>query len=232
MSQAVPGPPHTAPFGQDYPHPKSSGLGCLLGCASVGLALVLICGGLIWYASVNAARWGTDIAASFAKQTVDASEIRDADKTVVKAQIDRVADGFKEGKITGEELGTIFEKVLESPLFSVLVIYGLEHEYINDPNLPAEEKAKAERTLQRIARGCVEGKITTNDLQGPLSNVSQTDPNQPQQQKQVSKEDLKKCLEDLKKLADDKEIPDEPYELNVGAEVKRIVDEALPGKLP
>jgi hypothetical protein len=47
----------------------------------------------------------------------------------------------------------------------------------------------------------------------------------------LSNEDVEKLLHDLKKLADEKEIPDEPYELRVGREVKRIVDEVLAGKL-
>ena len=235
MSQTAPSPTPTTAPGPGYSPPKSSGMSCVLGCAIFGLAMVLICGGVIWYVTVNVKNWGTDFAASLVKQTVDASEMRDADKQEVKKQIDRVADGFKAGKVTGEELGKMLEKLTQSPLFSVLIIYGVQQQYINDPDTTPEEKAAAERILQRIARGCAEGKITASDLQGPLSNVSQTDPNNPQQppqNKQVSKEDLKKCLDELEELADDKEIPDEPYELNVGAEVKRIVDEALPGKLP
>ena len=224
---------------QGYPPPKPQGSGmssCLLGCAIFGVVTLLICGGVVWYVTVNAKNWATDLVASVAKQSVDASEMRDADKTEVKNQIDRLAGGFKAGKITGEELGKVVEQLTKSPLFSVLIIYGVEQQYINDPTTTAEEKAEAERILQRIARGCAEGKITTNDLQGSLSSISNANANQPPGQpaepKEVSKEDLKKCLDDLKKLADDKEIADEPYELNVGAEVKRIVDEALPGKLP
>ena len=237
MSQPVQSP-MAAPKDPSYPPPqpaKGSGMStCLVGCAIFGVVSLLICGGVTWYVTTHIAGWGIDLVASIAKQSVDASEMRAADKEEVKGQIDRVATGFKDGKITGQELQTIVEKLTQSPLFSVLVIYGVEQQYLTDPNITPEEKADAERILQRIARGCVEGKITTSDLQGPLSKITQDNPQpgQPPQAKQVSKEDLKKCLDELEELADAKEIPDEPYELNVGAEVKRIVDEALPGKLP
>jgi hypothetical protein len=242
MSQPVmPPPPSGSAFGPAYPPqspPQKSGLmPCLIGCGILGVVSVLICAGAIWYVTANIKNFGTNLIASAVKQSVEASEMRAEDKKAVNAQIDRVADGFKQNKITGEELGKIMEGLTKSPLFVVLVIYGVTHEYLNRPGLDPEEKADAERTLQRIARGSAEGKITSDDLQKPFSAISQ-DPNQPksgnqppQAKQQLSDEDLKKFFEDLKKLADEKEIPDEPYELNVGKEIKRVVDEAVPGKL-
>jgi hypothetical protein len=236
MSQSFPEQKPSTHFGPGNPPPSRSYTGCLLGCVVFGVACLLICGGVAYYVTTHVRGWAIDFAANVGKSMVDGSELRAADKTEVKKQIDRVATGFKQGKITQEEAEKLVEGLTQSPLFSVLIIYGVEQQYLSKPDLDPEEKAKAERTLQRIARGSVEGKITTSDLQGPLSHVTQdtqNNPGEPPQPKQeVSEEDLKKCLEELLKLADDKGIPDEPYELNVGAEVKRIVDEAVPGKLP
>lgn len=201
------------------------------------MVTVLICGGAIWWVTANFKNIGTNFIASAVKQSVDASEMRAEDKKELNAQIDRVADGFKQNKINSQELGKIMEGLTKSPLFVVLIVYGVTHDYINRPGQDADVKARVERTLQRIARGTAEGKIKGEDLQKPLSTISQ-DPNQPAQPGQppqtkqhLSDEDLEKFLEDLKTLADEKGIPDEPYELNVGKEVKRIVDEAVPGKL-
>ncbi|MGI8982670.1 MAG: hypothetical protein ACR2FY_25840 [Pirellulaceae bacterium] len=217
--------------------PSRSWAPCLIGCGVTGLAVLLICGGTFWYVTANFKNIATNLAASAAKQSVDASEMRAEDKKELNAQIDRVAEGFKKDKINGQELGKIMEGLTKSPLFVVLIVYGVTHEYINRPGQDADVKAEAERTLQRIARGTAEGKIKGEDLEKPFSAISQ-DPNQPMQpgqppqtKQQLSDEDLKKFLAELKVLADEKEIPDEPYELNVGKEVKRIVDEAVPGKL-
>lgn len=225
-----PDPGHPSP-------PSRSWAPCLIGCGVTGLAVLLICGGTVWYVTRNIKNIATNFAASTAKQFVDSSELRAEDKKEFNTQIDRVAEGFKKDKINGQELEKIMEGLTKSPLFVVLIVYGVTHEYINRPGLDAEVKADAERTLQRIARGTAEGSIKGEDLEKPFKSISQ-DANQPiqtgqppQTKQQLTDEDLKKFLAELKTLADEKEIPDEPYELNVGKEVKRIVDEAVPGKL-
>jgi hypothetical protein len=207
---------------------------CLIGCGVVSLLVLLACGGTVWWVSVNAKRIATDLIAGVLKESIKQSQMREEDKQAVVAQIDRVADGFKQGKINEQELGKIMEGLGKSPLMVVLVVYGTTYDYINRQD--AATKTEAERTLQRIARGAAEGKITGQDLQQPFSAIQDTNvPNQsgqpPQPKQNLSDEDLKKFLADLKKLADDKGIPDEPYELDVGKEIKRIVDESAPGKL-
>jgi hypothetical protein len=203
----------------------------------MGLLVLLSCGGAIWYVTVNAKNLATTFIAQAVKQTIEGSQMRAEDKKEVIAQIDRVAEGFKQNKINGEELGKIMEGMGKSPLMVVLIVYGVTYDYINRPGQDPAVKSEAERTLQRIARGVAEKKITGDDLEEPFSSISQDSdqprqPGQPPQPKQqVSDEDLKKFLADLKMLADEKEIPDEPFELDVGKEVKRIVDEAVPGKL-
>ncbi|MBC7854022.1 MAG: hypothetical protein IAF94_11340 [Pirellulaceae bacterium] len=230
-------PPKPYPDPSKTSPPSRSMAPCLIGCGVTGLAMLLICGGTVWYVTTNLKNIATNLVASTVKQSIDASEMRAEDKQELNAQIDRVAEGFKKNKINGEELGQVMEGLTKSPLFVVLIVYGVTHEYINRPGLDPAEKAEAERTLQRIARGTAEGTIEGEDLEKPFSTISQ-DPNQPMQpgqppqtKQQLSDGDLKKFLADLKTLADEKEIPDEPYELNVGKEVKRIVDEAVPGKL-
>src|SRR5258706_1176137 len=118
-----------------------------MGCGIFGVVCVLICGGVIWWVAANAKRLAIDFAANVGKQMVDGSELRSADKTEVKAQIDRVATGYKQGKLTEEEAGKIFEGLTKSPLFSVLMIYGIEQQYLNKPERTPEEKEQAERIL-------------------------------------------------------------------------------------
>jgi len=210
---------------------------CLIGCGVMGLVMLVICGGTIWYVTDNEKNITVNLIAGVLKQSIQQSQMREADKKEVNAQIDRVAEGFKKNKIDEQELGKIMEGRGKSPLMVVLVVYGVTYDYINRPGQDATVKSEAERTIQRVARGAAEGKLNEQDLQKVFSSISQ-DPNQqaqpgqpPQPKQQLSDEDLKKFLGDLKKLADDKGIPDEPYELNVGKEIKRIVDEAVPGKL-
>lgn len=243
MSQApLPTPsPSSTTYGPGYPPPQQrrSIMGpCLIGCGITGVVGMLVCGGIAWYVAANAKNFATNMIAGVVKQSIEASEMRKEDKKDVIAQIDRVAEGFKQNKIDGQELGKIMEGIGNSPLMVVLVVYGVTHEYINRPGQDPAIKADAERTLQRIARGTAEGKIKKDDLDKPFSKISKESdqPGQPtnappQPKQQLTDEDLKVFLAELKTLADEREIPDEPYELNVGKEIKRIVDEAVPGKL-
>lgn len=242
MSQAMPSPSAIPPApGPGYPPyqqpPSRSWAPCLIGCGITGLVVLLLCGGTVWYVTSNFKNIAVNLVASTAKKAIEDTKMREEDKKEVIAQIDRVAEGYKKNQINEQELGKIMEGMAKSPLMMVLIVYGVTYDYINRPGQDADVKAEAERTLQRIARGTAEGTIKEEDLKKPFSSIAQ-DPNQqvqpgqpPQPKQQLTDEDLKKFLEDLKTLADEKEIPDEPYELNVGKEIKRIVDEAVPGKL-
>lgn len=242
MSQAMPSPSAMPPApGPGYPPPQQppsrSMAPCLIGCGITGLVVLLLCGGVVWYVTANIKNIAVNVISQALKQSVESSQMRAEDKKEVVAQIDRVADGYKKNKINEQELGKIMEGMAKSPLMMVLIVYGVTYDYINRPGQDADVKAEAERTLQRIARGTAEGTIKEDDLKKPFSSIAQ-DPNQPvqpgqppQTKQRLTDEDLKKFLEDLKSLADEKGIPDEPYELNVGKEIKRIVDEAVPGKL-
>jgi hypothetical protein len=242
MSQAMPSPSAIPPApGPGYPPyqqpPSRSWAPCLIGCGITGLVVLLLCGGTVWYVTSNFKNIAVNLVASTAKKAIEDTKMREEDKKDVIAQIDRVAEGYKKNQINEQELGKIMEGMAKSPLMMVLIVYGVTYDYINRPGQDADVKAEAERTLQRIARGTAEGTIKEEDLKKPFSSIAE-DPNQqvqpgqpPQPKQQLTDEDLKKFLEDLKTLADEKAIPDEPYELNVGKEIKRIVDEAVPGKL-
>lgn len=240
MSQAMPAPSAVPPAPGYPPYqqpPSRSWAPCLIGCGITGLVILLLCGGAVWYVTSNFKDIAVNLVASTAKKAIEDTKMREEDKKEVIAQIDRVAEGYKKNQINEQELGKIMEGMTKSPLMTVLIVYGATYDYINRPGQDADVKAEAERTLQRIARGAAEGTIKEGDLQKPFSSIAQ-DPNQPvqpgqppQPKQQLTDEDLEKFLEDLKALADEKKIPDEPYELNVGKEIKRIVDEAVPGKL-
>ncbi len=233
MSQYSTQTPSTAPFGPQDP-PKKSGMGgCFIGCGIFLVASMLICGGVGLYVYMNAKSWATDAVTSIVKEGIKGSEMREEDKTATIAEIDRVADGFKAGKITMEELGKIMEGLTESPLMSILMVYGMQEQYIENSGLTDEEKAAAKLTLQRVARGVVEKKITSSDLDPALSHVMETGPEgQKTAKESITDEDLRQCVAELKTLADDKQIAEGEFVLDVAKELRRVVDEAVPGKLP
>ncbi|MCI0359271.1 MAG: hypothetical protein L0211_12400 [Planctomycetaceae bacterium] len=240
-----------APFEQKPPPyyaepPRSSGSGCglglLIGCLGTLVVFVLLCAGTVWYVQRNAGKWMASVVREMIVSAVNASEIPAGEKTEVIAQIDRVVAAYKEGKVKPEDLEPMMMKLEKSPAFLLMEAWGLEKAYVEPSGLPADEKEQGRRTIDRALRGLCEQKITQQEFMGvvPQRNVDvDVDLNDngkavfkqgKNAQNQLTDEEVRKMLADLKKLADDAGIPDEPFEIDIGDEVKKLVDEMLAGK--
>ena len=229
------------PFYQEPP--RSSGSGCgpgiLLGCLGVFVVCVILCAGSVWYVQQNAGKWVAGVVREVFVASIKASEIPEGEKTEVIAQIDRVLAAYKAGRIKSEDIEPVMKKLERSPVFLMMQTWGLEKAYVDPSGLSDEEKEQGRRTIERAFRGLVEQKITQEEFTGVV-------PQQPQGQAEVkidngktvikshtdqrsplTDEEVRKMLADLKKLADDAEIPDEPFTIDIGDEVKKLVDEVL-----
>ena len=201
---------------------------CLIGCLGGFLVLALICAGGTWYTVRNAPRLGAEITRSTLTQFVENSELKPEDKRAVVAQIDRVAEQYKRGEISLEQVAQIGEEITQGPLMVLLMAFAAEEQYLNASGLSAEEKAEAKRTLQRVGRGFIEKKISEEELDPLLDHVSTEGANgQRTFAEKLTDEQLRQFLADAKALVDGKGIPDEPYQVDVGAELERAVDRAL-----
>jgi hypothetical protein len=240
-----------APYEQQPPPfyqepPRSAGGGCgltfLIGCFGMFVVGVLLCAGGVWYVRQNADKWVAAMVREVIVASINSSEIPAGEKTEVIAQIDRVVEAYKKGRIKPQDLEPMMKKLETSPAFLLIQTWGLEKAYLDPSGLPAEEKEAGRRTIERAFRGLCEQKITQQQFSGVV----------PQQQfqsaevkidngktvvkqrrgpgNQLTDEEVRKLLADLKKLADDANIPDEPFEIDIGDEVKKLVDEVLAGK--
>lgn len=222
-------PPVLSPsYDAPPPAPRSSRTGCLLGCLGALVLCLLLCGGAgIWayyYVPLMLAQQARNVIV----QIVEDSELSPEDKQAVTQQVDRVVEAYRSGQINGEGLMKILEDLADSPLMGSLLIYAMEEQYIDASGLSDEEKQAARRTLERIARGVSEGKIEEVALEEALEPVMESDDDgQSRLKDQVTDEELRTALSRLKDLADGAGIPDEPYEINIAEEVKRIVDKRL-----
>jgi hypothetical protein len=209
------------------PAQKKSGcgcVGCLLGCLGVSVVVAIIAGIGMWYVVKKL----PDMARQGIASVVEESELEDADKKMVMQQVDRLVDGYKQGKVDMQKLGKLTEEFVQSPLMDLLVAFAAKKNYIEPSGLSPEEKAEAEKTLHRVARGVIEEKITQEQLDVALNHISTKTPNGARQFKEkVTDEELRAFLSESKKLADDAMISDEDVKVDVGAELKKLVDKAL-----
>ncbi len=199
--------------------------GCLGGMA---LALLLFAAGmfLVW-------RFGkpviTEAVAEGLTQTIQQSSMKEEDKTGLIHEVHRVRDAFQGGRISLENIQRIVESIGDSPAIIVGSLYAANDLLVQPSGLTDDEKAAAWRTLQRVARGYHEGKISDEDLEDVVEPLSDQDGNgNVRFSNDVNDEDLRAALEKAKALADQAEVPDEDFEIDVVGEVRQIVDQVLP----
>jgi hypothetical protein len=209
------------------PPPKKTGctcVGCLLGCAGVTLVLMLVGGIAGWWVYKQL----PGLARQAVDQAVNQSDLSDEDKKVVMAQVDRLVDGYQQGKVDLPKLGQFFEQLSKSPLMDLMIAYAAKVKYIDPSGLTPEEKAAADRTLQRVARGVIGKKISDDDLDAALDHISSESPGGGREfREKVSDEELRAFLGECQRLADEAQIPSDEFQVDIGGELKKLVDEAL-----
>ena len=162
------------------------------------------------------------------KQGINDSDLRDQDKQVINEQVDRVTKAYQDGDISNEQFVEILENLAESPVLFVAMVYAIDQQYIAKSGLSAEEKVEGRRTLERVARGLHDKSMTESDLDQAMPYIAtrQADGNW-QLKEQVSDEELRAFLAECKQKADAAGVPDEPFEVDIGAEVKKAVDQVM-----
>lgn len=208
--------------------------GCLV---VVGIILVLLIGGGI-YAAMNWKNWAAMGIKAGTEAAVQESQLPPEQKQRVIASINQVADDFKSGKVSTDQLGKVMQEVMEGPVLPVGLVMAAESKYVIPSGLTTEEKDGAKRTLQRLARGIYEKKITDTDLDPivqPITkprvqvNVSGTGkPNRDWQFKESATDaEVKDFLTRAKAKVDEKQVPDEAYNVNVADELDKAIAKAL-----
>jgi len=223
---------------QAYPPPQepSSGSGCwlylLLGCLGTLVLSVVLCGFGVWWVKNNAGKLVAMGVRTVIVSVIEGSQLDAAEKKEVIAQIDRVIDAYKAGKISDKELERLFKEMEDSPVLALIQIWGVEQMYVEPSGLTAEEKRAGRRTIERVFRGIIEKKLTQEDFQEAMPQSmrdrgqgGKADPNA-----RPSDAEVKEFLANLQEKADEAEIPDEEYKIDVSDELKKDIDKVLVGK--
>jgi hypothetical protein len=223
----TPSEAYTPPFAkQNEPPPKKRGcgcLGCFLGCLGV-LVVLAIVGAIGAYVVAQKA---PDFIRETIAKGINESDLKPEDKKMVLQQVDRLVEGYKADKVDLQKLGQLAEDFVQSPLMDLLIAFGAKVKYIDKSGLTPEEKTEAERTLHRVARGVIEEKISQEQLDIALNHISNKVGQSRQFKDEVTDEELRAFLQECKRLADEAMIPDEDVQVDIGGELKKLVDKAL-----
>jgi hypothetical protein len=207
---------------------KSRWQSCLIGClvAFVILVVIAILVGL-WIAS-NVREWAATGGVEVVRQMLNESQLPPEEQQQIMVQVDRVGTAFREKKLTLEQLGGLMEKFANSPLFAMFGASMLEKHYFATSGLSAEEKVAAHETLQRFIRGWIDKKIPEAGVDAAMKIVATRDHNQHWKlNEKLTDQQIRDFLVEAKKQADEAGVPEQPADIDVSEEFKKIVDQAL-----
>lgn len=198
--------------------------GCLIAAGVVVVLIValVVTVMLTWKKVAGAAMTATTVA------VVDASSIPDDQKARIKTRVDSVVKDWKDGKVSGEQLGEVMKQIVESPVFPAAMAGLADKQYLSRSGLTDDEKAAGRRVLQRFARGVFEKKIPEAEADPVIAMMQTKDAAGNDKFKEAMTDDeVKAMLVKAKAAADKAEVPDEEFNVDFAGEIDRAIDRAL-----
>lgn len=206
-------------------------VGCLI---TLGVLFVLIAIAVVFVA-MKWRGWAASMAQTATREVLRTSSLPDDQKQAITAEIDALAKDFEDGKVSLGEMQQVFQEVAESPLLPLAGVQVAKEKYIDTSTMTSEEKASAERSLQRFARGIHEGKITPAEEQitDAIKPIVRLKPgNQWELKENPTRQEIDQFIANAKAKADEAQIPDEPFAIDFAAEIKKIIAEARGAPTP
>jgi len=216
----------------DMDQPKKKGWfgSCLMGCLVACLIMTVLCG----IGGFFAYKKGPAIAVSWTREVVKVmmqeSDLPLEEQDAVMTQFDRVGDAFVAGDLSWEDMGALMEDFAKSPVMTFVVLFGIEHKYLENSGLSEEEREDAKQTMARVMRAVMEDQLSSDEIED-LSNAVMINPgtDKARLKEVLTDEELREFFAKAKALMDEKEIPFEETTTNISDKVKEIVDKHLGG---
>ncbi|MFW6058817.1 MAG: hypothetical protein ACODAQ_01465 [Phycisphaeraceae bacterium] len=206
----------------------STGAKIGLGCGVAALVCVFICAGGVWWTYSNARRLASGAVTSIITTAINDSNLSAEQKQRLVERVSDLKDRYDTGQITMQQLGRVAEELAESPLLYVGMVMFAEQHYIATSSLSDQEKEQARRTLDRFARGLHEEEIDPQVIDHVTDPIATTDAQGNRQLKEHPTDDeLRTFLARAREEADNADVPDEPFEVDLADEFDRAVERAL-----
>lgn len=214
---------------RDPPPPQSRGGGGCMKVFLIGCGVAVLIGVIGVVAVVMTWR---NIVGSGMRAVVNEAivqlDVEPEQQARLSGLVDELVEDFKNERLSMDDLQLIFDEFQNSPALVASTVMVVDKGYIEPSGLSTEEKAQAQRTLQRLCRGLVEGTVTLSDedlqeLGGPIESFER---GQPKMRSKVSDQELREFLGRLEQHVEAGGVPDAPYEVDVGGELERILTRA------
>jgi hypothetical protein len=219
------------PYGdqrQTEKRPRNWLVTCLIGCLAIMVVAMVLFAIVIYWVSQNWRGWTSEAGSHVVMQMVNESDLPQQEKAEIEVQVDRVADAIRDGDMSLEQMGEIFEKLTQSPVLTTIIVSTADARYINKSGLTEDEKAEARATVHRFVRGALDHQIDEASVEEALEHIGDRQPDGGWRLKdRVTDDELRAFLATAKAKADEVNISDEPELFDPSDEVKEIIDEVM-----
>lgn len=207
-------------------------VGCLVALVIV-IAIALAGGIYVW---MNWKGWAGSITRTAVREVLKESKLPEDQKQAIMVEIESLTKDFEEGRVSFDDLQRVGEEIAQSPLIPLAGVQLAKEQYIDRSDMTPEEKAAAERTLQRFARGVHDKTITPAEekITDAIKPVVRLKPgNNWEFKEDPTRQELDQFIANCKTEADTAQIPDEPFVIDFAAEIRKIIATARnPGAPP
>lgn len=221
-----------APITVMYEEPPKRGClkSCFMGCLFVAVILFVVGLVLAFWVARHWREWAADFGSQVVKESLDQTDLPEAEKAEIGVEVDRLARAFREGKISTERAAALVQNLAASPLATSIIVSVVDSKYLDRSGLSDEEKAEGRKSLARFARGVLDNDIPEASRDATMQKMATKDAAGNWQLKQsVTDDELRVFLAAAKSDADAAQIGDQPEVVDPSEELRKIIDEALGG---
>jgi hypothetical protein len=194
--------------------------------------LLLLCGGAFTMLFKGAKRVLVKGIRDPMTQMVHQSNLPEAQKKSLSNNLEYLADGLEEGEIGVQQVVNLNRQLAQDGFYQLLFVEIAEHHALTELELTEQEQAETRRTFERFQRGLVEETISMDTAERIASPLASTDEGgKPEVKQQVTKEQLRAFIDEMKSAVDQAGVPDEPYQVDLAGRLDRIFEDVL-GKTP
>ena len=216
--------------------------GCLLALLIfAGIMLVVLIGGglTLYFAAGTIFKHGASFVIDEISESITQdSQLPPTEKDQIKRVLGDLSSKVKSGEVSFERMGEITKKLLEGPIYSVILAAGFEAHYLTNLNLSNDERAAAHNTLKRFASGLASGSIPQEEANQIFTAITKPDSAESSDESgdssstfelrlDLSPTEAKEVLAKMKASADRAQVPVAVEELNIGALLERTINEGL-----
>jgi hypothetical protein len=223
-------------FAQPLPEPArrggSGGNWILTALVAVGGMLAvasLLVVAAVWWAVSSFEGWMVGLGREGIVAMVEESNIPADEQREVTEQVDRVVAAYKAGQLKQEDLNRLLLDLDSTPAMAYISCAGIEEYYLEDMDLPTDDAARARAAFERALYGVSQGTIDVEDYYDALPDDEQF-ASALDDSGEAAAAVLQKSVNRLHKLADRAGVPVQPPTVDIGGEMKRVVDQLLAGK--